>query len=286
MVSDSWSTDVVASDNEGLGESRQDAAQQLFAQNAPPALAAGLAVAFRGLVPQNALAPAVQLPADPNAPPDPPQLQQRLAVGGVQRHPSETRAFDAWHLTRRLPGNPSGAPEDRSDTWSLDATASDSEADAVANTANTEQDLLVLDDLPNIPQGHATLGNPGGASRRSTTAGGYSAANAVPAPMLRRKSSQPSAELESLPEAGCLHALTTSETNLIDIPGPSGISLPVVSNAFSNVNESPHAIASEGNPAAAVPSTRARMSTRSSRSENNRNPEDDISIFLGITRNR
>ncbi|TKR80603.1 hypothetical protein L596_014654 [Steinernema carpocapsae] len=87
LVSDSWSTDVVASDNEGAGS---DALNQN--------VAAAVAAVFP--------------PAAPNI------------VGVIN---DRSRSY------RMANGTISLALEDRSDTWSLDATASDSEVDGSAN---------------------------------------------------------------------------------------------------------------------------------------------------------
>uniref|UniRef100_A0A7E4VN45 Receptor-mediated endocytosis protein 6 n=1 Tax=Panagrellus redivivus TaxID=6233 RepID=A0A7E4VN45_PANRE len=102
LVSDSWSTDVVASDNEGGSVVNDHHAGNL--------LNAGIAALQ--------LAPPRRHGPPPNIPV--PQM--------VQLPPPQN-----------LP-----LPEDRSDTWSLDATVSDSEAD-VAHRSN-EVDMMLMED--------------------------------------------------------------------------------------------------------------------------------------------
>ena len=141
LVSDSWSTDVVASDNEGgfANDNRDLLAAGLHAlQLAPPGdginrfrrHASGNNNIINGNVNLINLPPAPQGP-----PPVPPQVQNQ---GGLN------------------------LPEDRSDTWSLDATVSDSEADNVGNRSN-DVDMMLLDESGNnrAPRRQVNQPNPG-----------------------------------------------------------------------------------------------------------------------------
>lgn len=119
LVSDSWSTDVVASDNEGIAGEHRDVvvAGVNPIQLAPPG---GEGNRLRRNFSGNNAQPILPPPPQGPPPPIPPQ-QQNGPTAGLN------------------------LPEDRSDTWSLDATVSDSEADNVGNR-NNDVEMMLLDD--------------------------------------------------------------------------------------------------------------------------------------------
>lgn len=206
LVSDSWSTDVVASDNEGASErDRHDHGQNLpMGQNLAPPLGVGQMPVLPEAEPQ-AQVDAQQPPADPvhnpqrlgaNLPRGPRNLS-----GNFQPAPSAANAANLQV----------GISEDRSDTWSLDATASDSEADALAARGN-DVDLMLMDDL--VPSSSTSSASAlGGTGPRRTVAATLSNSSSLLGEsgfsnaLTRRKGSQPTSDLNALPEYGIFQIL-------------------------------------------------------------------------------
>ena len=142
LVSDSWSTDVVASDNEGLaGDHRDIGIPGLLQQLVPPGDGNRMRRNYSGTHPP-------PLPPAPQGPPPPVPPNAGLHPAGLN------------------------LPEDRSDTWSLDATVSDSEADNAGNRSN-EVEMMLMDDTAQQPGpshasrrgGSSSVGGHGGSSR-------------------------------------------------------------------------------------------------------------------------
>lgn len=137
LVSDSWSTDVLPSDTEGfLSENRHDVSGSAPTGQLPviPVLPAvteagpsrhGVAAIHQGLPLVRSI---IFIP-----------VMSRIEVVGHLVVISLT-GFQPGGFVAGLPA-PAVNTEDRSDTWSVDATASDSEADPARN-----DDLLMIDE--------------------------------------------------------------------------------------------------------------------------------------------
>ncbi|VDN32847.1 unnamed protein product, partial [Gongylonema pulchrum] len=126
LVSESWSTDVLPSDTEGFGT---DARQE---PDGPTGAAAAAA------------APA-------------PPLLPVVAEVGEPRNESRPIRFGSQRSTGGSIGaslSVGGNGEDRSDTWSVDAMASDSEADPILRA----DDILMIDEADSAYVASATSG--------------------------------------------------------------------------------------------------------------------------------
>uniref|UniRef100_A0AC34FR58 Uncharacterized protein n=1 Tax=Panagrolaimus sp. ES5 TaxID=591445 RepID=A0AC34FR58_9BILA len=199
LVSDSWSTDVVASDNEGISgeQHRGDVVIPGISNNHPIQLAppinngGGEGNRQRRNFNGNTQQQQPFLPPPPQGPPPPiplhQQQQQQIGVGGGQANAAGLNL-----------------PEDRSDTWSLDATVSDSEADTVGNR-NNDVEMMLLDDAARQHHQHNRHNqqqqqHPGHSSRKNkhnSSAGGNVASGNVASIASSSSRVEPSIDLPS-----------------------------------------------------------------------------------------